>query len=83
MFLTLDSFGSGQHSILKNPSKNKERIKVITLDDFRETIKEKINLIKIDTEGSEYKILIGGKKCIESNKPVLIIETHPWYDKKN
>ena len=34
------------------------------------------NLVKIDTEGSEVKILIGGYKTILKYRPKLIVETH-------
>ena len=78
--LGIDPFGSGQHSLLKRASKEKERVKVITLDSFRKKINRKIDLIKIDTEGSEYEILLGGITTIKRDKPFLIIETHPWYD---
>jgi len=37
-----------------------------------------ISLIKIDTEGAEYPILLGGIRTIKNFRPNLIIETHPW-----
>ncbi|TQR28645.1 hypothetical protein DMB92_09090, partial [Campylobacter sp. MIT 99-7217] len=42
------------------------------LDDFE--IREKIASIKIDVEGMETKVLIGAKKTIEKNRPLIYIE---------
>lgn len=81
MKLALDEFRSGQHSLLKS-CKKMESVKVITLDDFLDKINKKIDLIKIDTEGSEYNVLLGGLNCLNKDKPNLIIETHPWYDER-
>ena len=36
--------------------------------------KEKIELIKIDVEGHEIKVLKGAQKLIESNKPIILFE---------
>jgi FkbM family methyltransferase len=78
--LGLCQFDSGSHSLFIKNAKS-EKVKVTTLDQIRRKIKRKIDLIKIDTEGSEYKILIGGSRCLKKDKPKLIIETHPQYDK--
>ena len=79
--LYIDEFGSGQHSLLKR-SKRYEKIKVTTLDKLVKKLNLKsIDLIKIDTEGAEYSILVGGMKTLKKFRPKLIIETHPWIDK--
>ncbi len=49
--------------------------KVLPLDKIK--IKEKIDLIKIDTEGFEAKILRGARKTIERDKPIVFIEVMP------
>jgi FkbM family methyltransferase len=51
----------------------KVRIKLTTLDEFANTerIKE-IDLLKIDTEGSEFKVLLGGGKLIRSGDVKII-----------
>lgn len=53
------------------------------LDDYEI---EKVDFIKIDVEGLEYKVLEGGMKLISNHKPYILIEVgwgtrHPeWSD---
>ena len=49
-----------------------------TLDSY---ILEDLNveLVFMDVEGSELDILRGGKKFIEQNRPVIILESAPNY----
>ena len=35
-------------------------------------------MIKIDAEGSEFSVLEGGRRLIESTRPPLLIELNPW-----
>lgn len=52
-----------------------QKIKTVTLDYFFKNKKMKnLDLIKIDVEGAEYKVIEGGKKIINSFKPTMIIE---------
>jgi len=45
------------------------RVDVDTVDSFVTNNKiEKINLLKIDTEGNEYNVLLGAKKTLDGNK---------------
>lgn len=50
-------------------------VEVITLDDYvqRENIK-KIDFVKLDVDGYEYKVIGGGTNTIKKFKPVMIIE---------
>ena len=49
-----------------------QEIKVITLDDFvKENNIERIDFIKMDTEGYEENILLGAKETIKRWKPIL------------
>jgi FkbM family methyltransferase len=64
---------------LKNESNSKRTstlVKTLLLDSFveREGI-QKIDLIKIDTEGTENLILNGGHQAISMLKPIIICET--------
>ena len=54
-------------------------IESTTMDDFFSEInfKDKINFIKIDTEGSEMKVLAGIEKILESNDATIQIEYNP------
>ena len=55
-----------------------------TLDWFIEKEKiNKLNFIKIDVEGSELKILHGGKKSIKKLKPIMLIEIEQRHHKVN
>ena len=49
-------------------------IEVITLDKFFEKRSNKINFIKIDAEGNEYKIFKGGKNILCQDLPMLFWE---------
>ena len=52
-----------------------ERINIIRLDDISITGNKKIKGIKIDTEGEDYKVLLGAKNIIKNHTPDIIIET--------
>lgn len=63
--------GDGGANISRNINTiNYEKIKVIKLDDFIKK-NEKINFIKMDVEGYEKQILLGAKRIIHKNKPIL------------
>lgn len=61
----------------------KIQIDTITLDEFIENKNiDKIDILKLDTQGTEYQILTGSKKAIRENKISLIyleIITRPTY----
>ena len=51
------------------------KVKALTLDNLKfDNTRKKIEAIKIDTEGSEDKVLEGSKKLINKNKPDFLIE---------
>jgi FkbM family methyltransferase len=49
-------------------------IDVIRVDDLI----EEADIIKIDTEGYEYKVIKGAEKLIEKRKPIMVIEHHDF-----
>jgi FkbM family methyltransferase len=49
-------------------------VKTVTLDDYVTQSKLIPNVIKIDVEGSDFKILSGAEKTIKKHKPALIME---------
>lgn len=87
--IPIDTTDSGLSTFGENPSRFKynqkdgkyveEEVKCLTLDGLVSEKKLKIDAIKIDTEGSELDILKGGRKFLEEQKPMLLLE----YDDKN
>ncbi len=53
-----------------------QKVKIRTLDEIIEKEKIKPDLIKIDTEGSEYDILKGAQNTIKKYRPAFLIEIH-------
>lgn len=54
-------------------------VNVTTLDSFVESQKlQRIDLIKIDVEGSEVALLRGAERTIERFRPVLMVEVNPF-----
>ena len=60
-----------------------QEVLVDTLNNQLKNFDDKIDLIKIDTQGSEYEIIEGGLERINKDKPFLFIETWalPYYEK--
>jgi FkbM family methyltransferase len=57
---------------------SQHKIELVSLDDFFEYRKvNRINVIKIDTEGAEFLIFQGAKKTLEKFKPILFFEYNP------
>ena len=53
----------------------------ITIDDYVAQNKTgKIDLLMIDVEGSEIKVLQGAVEMLKQHKPVVVFETHSLYD---
>lgn len=69
-----------RHSIVLNDKSSLvgiEKIKVTTVDAFLNK-KSKVNLIRMDIEGAEYKVLLHSTKTLANVKPKwLFIELHP------
>lgn len=83
---TLEFFSGGNYTssfhktdyIEKEKSKySVKKVTVIRLDDAVKELKiKKLDLLKIDIEGSEIQALEGGEKVIKKFKPEIIVETH-------
>jgi FkbM family methyltransferase len=53
----------------------------ITIDDYMQQNKVgKVDLLMIDVEGSEIKVLQGAMEMLKQHKPVVVFETHSLYD---
>jgi FkbM family methyltransferase len=59
---------------LTNNEENVDAIKLVKLDDV---INEKIDLIKIDTDGFDLDVILGSIHLIKEYKPVIVIEFLP------
>jgi len=69
------NFGSG----VVKPSDGGELPPLATLDGILEEagLLERVSLIKVDTDGFDYRVLRGGRKCLETRRPVLYFELAP------
>ncbi len=68
-------------SPLKEVGKFRKEVPVFCrrLDDLiKELGYEKIDFIKIDVQGFEYKVIEGGQKTINNDKPIIFFEYWPW-----
>jgi len=73
-----DNLGMSSFHQPENYSGNKERVKVVSIDDWFKTSRlPKIDLIKLDIEGSELGALKGMKGVLQKEKPILIVEVNP------
>jgi FkbM family methyltransferase len=55
-------------------------VQVVTLDDWAaQTNLTQLNLIKIDVEGMEYAVMLGGKATLAQFRPILYFETLPIF----
>lgn len=63
-------------------AEGKITVDIISLDEWVSLEKlEKIDLIKIDVEGMEYDVLLGGKTVLEKYQPIIYFETLPIFFK--
>ena len=55
-----------------------QKVEVSTLDNYflKNNILKKLDFIKIDVEGLEWKVIKGGENLIKKFKPIVIAETH-------
>lgn len=60
---------------------NENVLHTITIDDYvKQNITGTINLLMIDVEGSEIKVLEGARNMLAKHKPVVVFETHSLYN---
>ncbi len=68
-------------STIETSSNSEGSLKTITIDDYvKKNAVGKVNVIMIDVEGSEKKVIEGSLETIKRDKPVVIFETHSLYD---
>lgn len=68
-------------STVEANANTKNVLHTITIDDYmsQQNVGE-VNLLMIDVEGSEIKVLEGAKKMLQQHKPVVVFETHSLYN---
>ena len=74
--------GFSMHGVQKNNEflklrKNKNKIIIQKLDNFLHL--KKCNFLKMDAEGMEQNILLGGEKFINKYRPIMFIENNPTF----
>lgn len=73
-----DNLGMSSFHKPENYSGNKDKVEVVTLDDWSKIAGlSQIDIIKLDIEGSELAALRGMKEILKEQKPVLIVEINP------
>jgi len=73
-----DNLGMSSFHQPENYSGKKERVKVVAIDDwFKISGLPRIDVIKLDIEGSELTALKGMKEVLQKQQPVLIVEVNP------
>lgn len=65
---------SGMDELSELPDSSTVKVEIRTLDSFIGKFENGVDLIKIDTEGHELKVLQGAEKIIQKFKPKLFIE---------
>lgn len=59
---------------LTNSDDGEEKVQTMTLDSLN---LPKLDFIKLDVQGFEYKAFIGGKETIKNNTPIIFLENYP------
>ena len=76
--LYLNTENTGDHRIYKASDKRKSiKIQAITIDDFFKDKNKKVNMIKMDIQGSEVRAFKGALKLIRQNQNIKIL-TEFW-----
>lgn len=85
-FFIDENEGSNANSLVGRDDKNRStrKMEVITLDDFLRVQQiDKLDLVKIDAEGSELDVLTGARKSLERFRPRIILALHPQLIRNN
>lgn len=83
LFVCLDNDGGnalwdvGEHSFnkLSKATPTMQKVKMITLDTL---IKDRVDLIKVDVEGCEYKVLLGAERILKEHHPAVVMEINDF-----
>lgn len=69
---TIDRFGAGEP--LSHEERIRRTVEVTTLDAVVASEGRRLDLMKMDTEGSELDVLIGAERTIEASHPDIVME---------
>jgi len=67
---------SGGASIVNNVGSSQLEVETTTMDSFCEGNAVQPGFIKMDVEGAEYDVLVGGERTIRRSRPKMLIELH-------
>ena len=67
---------SGDWSISRRANGTSIQVQTISLDQFCEANQILPDFLKIDVEGAEYDVLMGGRETIGKSQPTMLIELH-------
>jgi FkbM family methyltransferase len=68
--------GSGDWSISRRANGDSIQVQTISIDQFCEANQVLPDFLKIDVEGAEHDVLMGGRETIGRNQPTMLIELH-------
>ncbi|HTF82498.1 MAG TPA: FkbM family methyltransferase [Cytophagales bacterium] len=75
-YLKYNLAGTGSMVVSKKDQFNKYTVSTIQLDNYVKSNNiSRVDLIKIDTEGTEDLVLDGGKEVLDKHKPIVVCET--------
>lgn len=73
---------SGHHSLKKDRGLGNITINTKTIDSLLEEENiQRVDIIKIDVEGSEVEVLEGGKNTLNNHAPIIILDIHDYINK--
>lgn len=72
----MEGEGHSKHYLVKDP---KGDVPIVTIDSYDW---KDVDLLKTDCEGADTLALKGAEQTILRCKPVLIVESHPRYDRR-
>jgi len=81
MYLSEREICRGASTLIDRPGNlpNKYLVEVKTLDDLMIKRKRPVNMLKIDAEGYDLRVLNGAEQLILKDRPKIIVECNPQY----
>jgi len=76
MSISYADTSSGDWSISRQTNGDSIQVQTISLDQFCQTNQVSPDFLKVDVEGAEYDVLMGGRETIGQSRPTMLIELH-------